>query len=161
MPAFYNDTTPAAPAGSQNVKWQVDGSGNVSAYLPTAPLAAPSLNLLAQSAAISTTTFFATGTTPGAGMYRLSYYTYVTVAGNAVNLTATFTWQDDSGAAANTLTTGNIACNTLGANSETAPGLGEIIFYSEASVNISYATALSGAIGTGRYALRLRLEYLG
>ena len=106
MPAFYNDTTPAAPAGSQNVKWQVDGSGNVSAYLPTAPLAAPSLNLLAQSAAISTTTFFATGTTPGAGMYRLSYYTYVTVAGNAVNLTATFTWQDDSGAAANTLTTG-------------------------------------------------------
>ena len=29
----FNDTTPAAPAGKTNVSWQVDGSGNVSAYL--------------------------------------------------------------------------------------------------------------------------------
>jgi hypothetical protein len=31
----FNDTTPAAPSGKTNVKWQVDGSGNVSAYITT------------------------------------------------------------------------------------------------------------------------------
>jgi uncharacterized protein YkuJ len=29
-----NDTTPAAPAGGLNVKWQTDGAGNDSAYVP-------------------------------------------------------------------------------------------------------------------------------
>lgn len=33
MPSNFNDTTPAAPAGSLNVKWQTDGSGNDSANL--------------------------------------------------------------------------------------------------------------------------------
>ena len=28
-----NNTLPAAPSGSQNVSWQQDGSGNVSAYV--------------------------------------------------------------------------------------------------------------------------------
>jgi len=32
MASNFNDTTPAAPAGSLNVKWQTDGSGNDSAY---------------------------------------------------------------------------------------------------------------------------------
>lgn len=32
----FNDTTPSALSGKTNVKWQVDGSGNVSAYVPTA-----------------------------------------------------------------------------------------------------------------------------
>lgn len=31
----FNNTTPAAPASNLNVLWQVDGSGNVSAYVPT------------------------------------------------------------------------------------------------------------------------------
>lgn len=31
-----NDSTPAAPTGSTNVKFQKDGSGNISAYVPTA-----------------------------------------------------------------------------------------------------------------------------
>lgn len=33
MASNYNDITPAAPAGSFNVKWQTDGSGNDSAYV--------------------------------------------------------------------------------------------------------------------------------
>lgn len=32
----YNDTTPAAPVGHINVKWQKDAASNVSAYVPEA-----------------------------------------------------------------------------------------------------------------------------
>ena len=31
----FNNTTPSAPGGNTNVTWQVDGSGNVSAYVPS------------------------------------------------------------------------------------------------------------------------------
>ena len=34
MSVNFNDTTPSAPAGSLNVKWQADGSNNGSAYVP-------------------------------------------------------------------------------------------------------------------------------
>jgi hypothetical protein len=33
MPSNFNDLAPAAPAGSLNVKWATDGSGNDSAYV--------------------------------------------------------------------------------------------------------------------------------
>lgn len=33
MASNFNDTTPAAPAGGTNVKWQTDGAGNDSAYI--------------------------------------------------------------------------------------------------------------------------------
>jgi hypothetical protein len=36
VPSNFNDTTPAAPGGNVNVKWQTDGAGNDSAYVPTA-----------------------------------------------------------------------------------------------------------------------------
>jgi len=159
MSANFSNTTPAAVSGGTNVLFQTDGSGNISAYTPSsAPiLSTATLNLTAQSAAITTTTLFATTV---AGIYRLTYYLYVTTSGNAVNLTGTFGWTDDSGAAANSVSTANIACNTLGANSTTAVGLGSIEFYAAITTNITYATALSGAIGTGRYAIRVRLENL-
>lgn len=35
MASNFNDTTPAAPAGSLNVKWQTDGAGNDSASFTT------------------------------------------------------------------------------------------------------------------------------
>ena len=37
MASNFNDSTPAAPAGTTNVAWQQDGSGNISANVPTAP----------------------------------------------------------------------------------------------------------------------------
>ena len=40
MSSNFNDTTPAAPTGKLNVKWQTDGSGNDSAYF-TAPFDVP------------------------------------------------------------------------------------------------------------------------
>lgn len=35
MASNFNDTTPAAPGGNVNVKWQTDGAGNDSAYVPS------------------------------------------------------------------------------------------------------------------------------
>jgi hypothetical protein len=35
MSTNFNDSVPAAPANNTNVKWQTDGSGNDSAYVPT------------------------------------------------------------------------------------------------------------------------------
>jgi hypothetical protein len=155
----FSNSTPAAPSGGTNLLWQTDGSGNISAYtLSSAPiLTTATLNLTGQSAAITTANLYAT---TAAGIYRLSYYLYITTAGNSVNLTGTFGWTDDSGASANSVATGNIACQTLGANSTTALGLGSVTFYAANTTNITYATALSGAIGTGRYAVRVRLENL-
>lgn len=40
MASNFNNTVPAAPAGSLNVTWQTDGSGNDSAYF-TAPFDVP------------------------------------------------------------------------------------------------------------------------
>lgn len=159
MSINLSNTVPAAVSGGTNVLWQTDGSGNISAYtLSSAPIVSTgALNLTGQSAAITTTTLFATTV---AGIYRLSYYLYITTAGNSVNLTGTFGWTDDSGAAANSVVTGNIACQTLGANSTTALGLGSVTFYAAITTNITYAMALSGAIGSGRYAVRVRLENL-
>lgn len=108
-----------------------------------------------QAAAITTTTLF---TSTAAGLYRLNYSLTIDTAGNAVNLTGTWGWMD---AAAHTLVTANIACNTLGANSTSALGLGSITFAHSGGFNITYATALSGGIGAGFYTLRLILEQLG
>lgn len=41
MASNLNDTTPAAPSGSFNVKWQTDGAGNDSAYLLGTSLTLP------------------------------------------------------------------------------------------------------------------------
>lgn len=35
MASNFNDNIPAAPAGNTNGKWQTDGSGNDSVYVPT------------------------------------------------------------------------------------------------------------------------------
>jgi hypothetical protein len=105
--------------------------------------------------AITTTTLY---TTIGASFWRLNYYLYAAVVGNAVNATATFGWFDT---AAHTLTTGTVAMNTLGANTSTALGLGSFTFFSAGSQLITYATALSGGIGAGQYGLSISLEQIG
>lgn len=157
MALNYSNTTPSAPAGGSNVLWQTDGAGNLSAYLASAPQAAAALDLTAQTAVITTSTFATPAT---AGLYRLSYYAYITTTGNAVNLTLTLGWTDNT-ATTSTVTTANIACNTLGASSTLIGQPGTLVVYSDAATTITYATALSGAIGSGQYALRLRLESLG
>lgn len=93
------------------------------------------------------------------GMYRVSYYLYLTTAGNAVNLTGTIGW--NNGAAAKSVTTANIACNTLGADSSLIGQAGSITFWAPALQAITFATALSGAIGAGVYGVHVRVEFLG
>lgn len=136
-------------------------NGNVTSYggTATAGIGAAVIRALAsqsgQNAAITTVTLL----TPAApAYYRLNYYLYVSTAGNAVNLTGTFGWTDS---AAHTLTTANIACNTLGANSTSAVGLGSIVLFSAAAQPITYATALSGGIGIGFYTVTVVLEQIG
>lgn len=119
------------------------------------PIIVAAVTASAQTAAIGTTTLY---TSTRAGLYRLNYSLTIDTAGNAVNLTGTFGWQD---AAVHTLTTANIACNTLGANSTSALGLGNICFAHSSGFNVTYATALSGGIGIGVYTLRVMLEFLG
>lgn len=51
----FNNTTPAAPSGKTNVIWQVDGSGNVSAYITT-PAAAPVTSVFGRTGAVVATT---------------------------------------------------------------------------------------------------------
>jgi hypothetical protein len=119
------------------------------------PIVVAAVTTTAQNAAIGTTVLY---TTPNAGLYRLNYSLTVDTAGNVVNLTGTFGWTD---AAAHTLTTANIACNTLGANSTSALGLGSIVFRAFSGQNVTYATGLSGAIGSGFYTITAILEYLG
>ena len=119
------------------------------------PVMVAAITSSAQTAAIGTTTLY---TSTRAGLYRLNYSLTIDVIGNGVNLTGTWGWQD---AAVHTLTTANILCSTLGANSTTALGLGNITFAHSSGFNITYATALSGGIGAGSYTLRLILEFLG
>ena len=119
-----------------------------------------SATLTNQSAAIGTTTLYTVPSGAG-GLYRLNYYLYITTTGNAVNLTGTFGWTDDS-TGGGPVTTGNILC-TNATNTTQTPGIGQVsslAFHAAAGTNITYATALSGGIGAGRYALRMSLEYL-
>lgn len=109
------------------------------------------LDLSNQAASIGTTTLY---TTPAAaGIYRLSYYLITTTGGNAETVLATFGWND--GQAAQTVATGTIAVNTDNDFEQ-----GQVIMSLAASQNITYATTVSGALGTGEYALFVRLECL-
>src|SRR6185312_452106 len=120
------------------------------------PLVIKVVNSIGLTAAVTNVDLIAS---PLAGMYRVSYDFIVTAAGNAVNLAGIISW--NNGAAAKSITTANIACNTLGASSSLIGQPGSIVFYSAAANNITYSTTLSGGIGSGQYAVRIRLEYLG
>ena len=56
----FNGTTPSAPGGDTNVTWQVDGSGNVSAYVP------------ASSSGTVTSVGLATGSGSSDALYTIS-----------------------------------------------------------------------------------------
>ena len=94
MSINLSDTTPAAPAGSTNVKFQTDGAGNVSAYITSAvELTGDGFNATAQIANIALTNLAATPTT---GRYRVSAYIVVTtVATTSSTLPKiTLSWND-------------------------------------------------------------------
>jgi len=115
MSVNFSDTTPAAPAGSTNVKHQTDGSGNVSAYVPTSvvELTANNYNATAQVANIAATNLVAI---PVTGRYKVSAYIIVTTAATTSSTmpSITVTWSDADSGQAQTLTlTATSTGNTL------------------------------------------------
>ena len=53
MSTNFNDTTPSAPSGGVNVKFQTDGSGNDSAYVPSGSFVPAATNLPVTVTAVS------------------------------------------------------------------------------------------------------------
>ncbi|WP_157649319.1 hypothetical protein [Burkholderia ubonensis] len=117
--------------------------------------------LVNQSANIASTTLYAVPT-GGAGMYRMSCYAVETTpdAASSTLPNVGVGWTDnDSGVAllAGTVTSTNTA------NAAGAFGQGIQIIYAKAGTNITYQTSnyASGTAGAMKYAVRIRLEYLG
>jgi len=152
-----NNTTPAAPAGSTNVTWQEDVSGNVSASLPVAGLiTASSIDLTAQAANIAGTNLVAA---PTAGCYRISAYIAVTSAGGSSSTlpSVVITWSDQQSGQAMSLTltptnTGN-ALTTM----QDAVGL---ISANTSAIQYSTTGYVSAGVPTMQYTLHLRIESL-
>jgi hypothetical protein len=118
-------------------------------------------NLLNQSANISSTLLYSVPGN-GAGMYRVSCYAVETTADAASSTLPNVGvgWTDsDSGVAllAGTVTSTNTA-NAAGAFAQ-----GLQIIYAKAGTNITYQTSnyASSTAGAMKYALRIRLEYMG
>lgn len=150
-----NDTTPAAPAGGTNVKWQEDVSGNVSAYAPSTATQTAAEDLTAQAADITPTTF---STPTASGVFRVSGYIVVTqVATTSSTLPSiVITWVDADNSTPQSLTLTPTSAGNLLTTFEQATG-----FISDKAANaIQFATsgyASSGATPM-QFALHLRLE---
>lgn len=112
------------------------------------------VDLTAQTAAIGATTIYANPAS--IGQYRVCYFALTKKAGNAVNLATKilFTTPDDS-STAQTITSANVAMNTVGAYTQDCPTI-----VVKASTNIQYQTTLSGGIGAGQYGLWIKVEKL-
>jgi hypothetical protein len=159
MASNFNNTTPAAPAGSTNVAWLTDGSGNNSASVPTSAieLVVDNLDLTAQDANISATTLF----TPAAsGMYSISIYIIVTTADGASSTlpSVTIGWTD----ADNTTAQTQLVTATSAGNSLTTFKNGTCVINAATGVAVTYATAsyASGTPTAMKYSLHIRIESL-
>lgn len=157
MSINLNDSIPAAPAGSTNVKWAEDTSGNVSAYTSGAPvITTSSVDLTGRVANIGGTNLIAS---PTAGCYRISVYIAVTTAGGSSStLPATvFTWNDQQSGYAMSLTlTPTNSGDSLGTFQDA------VGFISANTSAIQYST--TGYVSAGSpqmaYALHIRIEQM-
>ena len=160
MAVNISSTVPAAPAGSTNVTYQTDGSGNISGYVPTAAteLTADSVNLTGQGANIGSTDLI---TSPLAGLYRVSAYIIVTTADGVSSTlpSVVISWTDQN----NTSTSESLTLTaTQSGDSLTTHAQGTGVISSKASA-ITYSTTsyASNTASKMKYALRLRVESLG
>lgn len=123
------------------------------------PFIVAAVNLTGQVAAIGLTTFY-TVPASNSSLYRVTVEPLITTAGNAVNLAGTILYSSSGSTTIQNSTT-NVPVNLLGASLGTFSALDNFSFMPFGGTNIQYSTTLSGAIGTGVYALRIRLELLG
>lgn len=156
MSVNLNDTLPAAPAGSTNVKFQRDMSGNVSAYITTpAELTGNSIDLTAQAASIGLTPLVPT---PVAGLYRVTVYIVQTqVATTSGTLpSVVLSYKDrDSATVVTIAATATNSANLLGTLAQATA-----ILSSFAATTINYSTTGYASVGGTplQYALRIRVE---
>lgn len=158
MASNFNDTTPAAPVGTTNVAWQKDGSGNISANVPTSPAIANAVDLTAQTANISATNLIAS---PANAVYRISSYIIVTTPDGASSTlpSIVISWTDQDNAQAQTLT---LTPSSPTGNTTTTFGEFVATISASSAAAIKYATTsyASGTPATMQYALHLRIEQL-
>lgn len=158
MSVNLSDTTPAAPAGSTNVKFQTDGSGNVSAYITSAvELTGNAFDATAQTANIGTTTLI---TSPTTGRYRISAYIIVTTVDGASSTLPkiTLSWNDaDNGQPQTFDITPTNSGNTLNTFQ-----FGDAFLSIGSSANVNFATSgyASGTPATMQYAIHITVEAL-
>ncbi len=154
MAINLNDTTPAAPAGSTNVAWQEDVSGNVSAYVPSTGGTGP-VDSTGNVADIPGTTII---TPASSGLFRITATIIVTVV-DAVSSTlpsVVITWTDADNSTGQSFTltptnAGNLLTTFQQANME---------INALASGNIQYSTTgyASNTPATMTFALHIRTE---
>lgn len=157
MAVNLNGTTPAAPANNTNVQFQQDGSGNISAYVPTSAQEFPAVDLTTQAANIGATNLLAA---VAAGTYRIWAYIIVTQAATTSSTmpSVVISWTDKDNNTTQTLTlTATSAGNALTTFAQAGCMIDAI-----ATSNIQYST--TGYVSTGatpmQYALHLRIEKL-
>jgi hypothetical protein len=111
------------------------------------------VSLTTQASSISSATLYTTPST-GAGVYLAFVDLICTTAGSAGSVTSVIGW--NNGAAGTTAQTGVMSLTTLG-NEMTQ----SFVIFSAASQNITYSTTVTGAAGSPKYSIRIRLIYLG
>lgn len=157
MSINLNDTTPAAPAGSTNVAWQVDISGNVSASLPSTSTVLPGIDTTGLTADVATATLFAVLVS---GMYRVTGYIVETTPDGVSSTLPTIdiSWTD---ADTSVLITRSITATQAG-NTTGTYDLGECSINALSTNDISYATNgyVSATPATMTYAIHLTIEKL-
>jgi len=155
MASNFNDTTPAAPAGTTNVKWQKDGSGNISANVPTSAIDLIDVDLTAQAADIAPTTLFAV---VNSGRFRVSGYIIVSQAATTSSVlpSIVISWTDPDNSTVQSLTLTPTNSGNLLTSFQEA-----LAFISaKAATNIQYSTSGYASVGATpmQFALHLVLE---
>ncbi len=155
MSINLNDLLPAPPAGSTNVKFQEDISGNVSAYVTVPGLVpASSVDLTAQSANIGATNLIAA---PTAGVYRISAYVIVTRAGGSSSTlpAIVITWFDQDNGVAQSLT---LTPTNNGNSTTTYQEAVGIVSANTGAIQYSTTGYVSAGSPSMQYALHIRIE---
>lgn len=158
MSINVNDTTPAAPAGSTNVNWQVDSDGNLSGYVTTAvELAEDNVDSTGLSDNVPSTTLIAS---PSNRKYRVSASLIVTTVDGASSTlpSLVLTWNDQDNGQPQSLT----LTPTDSGNLQTTFQENDAILNVGSSADVSYSTTgyASGTPNTMLYALHIRVEIL-
>lgn len=148
MAINLNDTTPAAPAGSTNGKWQEDASGNVSVYFSASATVINKVDLTAQTAAVSATSLVAA---PATARYRISAYLKVTTPATTGAATSTLggvtiTYADGTDSVSQSVvmqmqTQAGASATTNSGNTTTSVLSGELVIYAATGTAIQYAIA--------------------